>query len=82
LPDKCQVYFAQKYEPTGTGKQVLAFAIHRLDQKRNPFPFVTMHCGSLSETLAESESDTPREAGGLVSGAASKVVAQVVLSSR
>lgn len=40
---------------TGTGKQVLAFAIHRLDQKRSPFPFVTMHCGSLSETLAESE---------------------------
>ena len=28
------------------------------------------------------QSDTPREAGGLVSGAASKAVAQVVLSSR
>lgn len=40
---------------TGTGKQVLAHAIHRLDQKRSAFPFVTMHCGSLSETLAESE---------------------------
>ena len=40
---------------TGTGKQVLAFAIHRLDQKRRAFPFVTMHCGSLSEALAESE---------------------------
>jgi transcriptional regulator with PAS, ATPase and Fis domain len=40
---------------TGTGKQVLAFAIHRLDQKRSAFPFVTVHCGSLSETLAESE---------------------------
>jgi len=40
---------------TGTGKQVLAFAIHCLDQKRRSFPFVTMHCGSLSETLAESE---------------------------
>jgi len=40
---------------TGTGKQVLAFAIHRLDQKRREFPFVTVHCGSLSETLAESE---------------------------
>ena len=40
---------------TGTGKQVLAFAIHCLDQKRRPFPFVTMPCGSLSEALAESE---------------------------
>jgi transcriptional regulator with PAS, ATPase and Fis domain len=40
---------------TGTGKQILAYAIHRLDQKRRAFPFVTMHCGSLSEGLAESE---------------------------
>ena len=40
---------------TGTGKQVLAFAIHSLDQKRRAFPFVTMPCGSLSEALAESE---------------------------
>lgn len=40
---------------TGTGKQVLAHAIHRLDQKRRAFPFVTMHCASLSEGLAESE---------------------------
>jgi transcriptional regulator with PAS, ATPase and Fis domain len=40
---------------TGTGKQVLAFAIHCLDQKRRALPFVTMHCGSLSEALAESE---------------------------
>lgn len=40
---------------TGTGKQVLAYAIHRLDQKRRAFPFVTMHCGSLSDGLAESE---------------------------
>jgi len=40
---------------TGTGKQVLAFAIHCLDQKRRASPFVTMHCGSLSEGLAESE---------------------------
>ena len=28
---------------TGTGKQVLAYAIHCLDQKRRTFPFVTMH---------------------------------------
>ncbi|MGA2982449.1 MAG: sigma 54-interacting transcriptional regulator [Terriglobia bacterium] len=40
---------------TGTGKGVLALAIHCLDQKRRDFPFVTMHCGSLSEALAESE---------------------------
>ena len=40
---------------TGTGKQVLASAIHSLDQKRRASPFVTMHCGSLSEGLAESE---------------------------
>jgi transcriptional regulator with GAF, ATPase, and Fis domain len=40
---------------TGTGKQILAFAIHCLDQKRRAFPFITMHCGSLSEALAESE---------------------------
>jgi transcriptional regulator with PAS, ATPase and Fis domain len=40
---------------TGSGKQVLAFAIHCLDQKRRGFPFITMHCGSLSEALAESE---------------------------
>jgi transcriptional regulator with GAF, ATPase, and Fis domain len=40
---------------TGTGKQVLALAIHRLDQKRKAYPFITMHCGSLSEALAESE---------------------------
>jgi transcriptional regulator with PAS, ATPase and Fis domain len=40
---------------TGTGKQVLAYAIHCLDQKRRARPFVTMHCGSLSEGLAESE---------------------------
>ncbi len=40
---------------TGTGKQVLAFALHSLDQKRRAYPFVTMHCGALSEALAESE---------------------------
>jgi len=40
---------------TGTGKQVLASAIHRLDRKRGAFPFVTTHCGSLSLSLAESE---------------------------
>jgi DNA-binding NtrC family response regulator len=40
---------------TGTGKQVLAQAIHRLDAKRAAFAFVTVHCSSVSESLAESE---------------------------
>jgi transcriptional regulator with GAF, ATPase, and Fis domain len=40
---------------TGTGKQVLAYAIHRLDQKRRARPFVTVHCSTINETLAESE---------------------------
>jgi DNA-binding NtrC family response regulator len=40
---------------TGTGKQVLARAIHCLDQKRCRFGFVTVHCSTVTETLAESE---------------------------
>jgi transcriptional regulator with PAS, ATPase and Fis domain len=40
---------------TGTGKQVLAQAIHRLDSKRRASSFVTVHCSTISETLAESE---------------------------
>ena len=40
---------------TGTGKQVLARAIHTLDQKRCRFAFVTVHCSTVTETLAESE---------------------------
>lgn len=40
---------------TGTGKQVLARAIHNLDQKRGAFPFITAHCSTIGETLAESE---------------------------
>jgi transcriptional regulator with GAF, ATPase, and Fis domain len=40
---------------TGTGKQLLANAIHRLDQKRRSHPFVTIHCSTINETLAESE---------------------------
>ena len=40
---------------TGTGKQVLARAIHSLDEKRGRFPFVTLHCSTVSESLAESE---------------------------
>jgi DNA-binding NtrC family response regulator len=33
---------------TGTGKQVLAQAIHGLDEKRSRHPFVTVHCGNHS----------------------------------
>ncbi len=40
---------------TGTGKQVLAQAIHRLDAKRKPFAFITVHCSTIAESLAESE---------------------------
>ena len=40
---------------TGTGKQVLAQAIHQLDPMRANFPFVTAHCSAISEALAESE---------------------------
>jgi transcriptional regulator with PAS, ATPase and Fis domain len=40
---------------TGTGKLVLAQAIHRVDPKRSSFPFVTAHCSTITESLAESE---------------------------
>jgi transcriptional regulator with PAS, ATPase and Fis domain len=40
---------------TGTGKQVLAQGIHQLDQKRKALPFVTVHCSTIAEALAESE---------------------------
>jgi transcriptional regulator with PAS, ATPase and Fis domain len=40
---------------TGTGKQLLAQSIHQLDRKRREFTFVTVHCSTISESLAESE---------------------------
>jgi len=40
---------------TGTGKQVLAQGIHKLDRKRSSSPFITVHCSTISEGLAESE---------------------------
>ncbi len=52
---------------TGTGKQVLARAIHSLDQKRGRFAFVTVHCSTVTEALAESELFGPRK--GSFSGA-------------
>jgi transcriptional regulator with GAF, ATPase, and Fis domain len=39
---------------TGTGKEVIANAIHRLSN-RNGGPFVKVNCGALSESLLESE---------------------------
>lgn len=39
---------------TGCGKEVLAKSIHQLS-KRNRGPMITLNCGSLSESLIESE---------------------------
>jgi len=40
---------------SGTGKRVIAQAIHRADAKRHSQPFVEISCGALPETLLESE---------------------------
>ncbi|MBL0927533.1 MAG: sigma-54-dependent Fis family transcriptional regulator [Phycisphaerales bacterium] len=39
---------------SGTGKSVVARAIHQLSSRRSA-PFVEIHCGSIPETLLESE---------------------------
>jgi len=40
---------------SGTGKQLLAEAIHRLDPKRGTHAFVSVNCAAITGTLAESE---------------------------
>ena len=40
---------------SGTGKRVIAQAIHRADAKRCANPFIEISCGALPETLLESE---------------------------
>lgn len=40
---------------TGTGKELFANAIHRLDPKRRNGPFVVLNCGAVSQGVAESE---------------------------
>jgi len=39
---------------SGTGKQLLAEAIHRMDPKRSGRPFVSVNCAAITGTLAES----------------------------
>ncbi len=39
---------------SGTGKQLLAEAIHRMDPKRKNKPFLTINCAAITGTLAES----------------------------
>ncbi|MCP4591210.1 MAG: sigma-54-dependent Fis family transcriptional regulator [bacterium] len=43
------------YGESGTGKQLLAETIHRLDPKRAPRRFLSVNCASISGTLADSE---------------------------
>lgn len=39
---------------SGTGKQLLAEAIHKMDPKRSRHPFLSVNCAAITGTLAES----------------------------
>ena len=43
------------YGESGTGKQLLAESIHRMDDKRSKASFVVVNCSAITGTLAESE---------------------------
>ncbi len=40
---------------TGTGKELLVNAIHRLDRKRSKQPLIALNCGAITAGVAESE---------------------------
>ena len=40
---------------TGTGKDILAEAIHQASRRRGKYPFIKVNCGALPESLLESE---------------------------
>ncbi|MCM8812433.1 MAG: sigma-54 dependent transcriptional regulator [Candidatus Omnitrophica bacterium] len=43
------------YGESGTGKKMIAQAIHQADTRRREKPFIEVSCGALPETLLESE---------------------------
>ncbi|MCX7926561.1 MAG: sigma-54 dependent transcriptional regulator [Candidatus Omnitrophica bacterium] len=43
------------YGESGTGKHLIAHAIHQCNEKERSKPFVEVSCGALTETLLESE---------------------------
>jgi DNA-binding NtrC family response regulator len=68
---------------TGTGKELLARAIHQLDPKRGKGPFVALNCGAINPGLIESElfghrrgafTGADRERKGLIRSAQSGVL--------